>query len=145
MAHATAALTTAVSSAGGALTALDVAESHADRIVVDVTCDASDADHADRIIEALAQVPGVTVRKVSDRTFLIHLGGKIEVTPKVALKHRDDLSRAYTPGVARVCLAIARTPRTSAGSPSSATPSRSSPTAPRCWGWATSARRRRCR
>ena len=84
VAHATAALTTAVSSAGGALTALDVAESHADRIVVDVTCDASDVDHADRITEALAQVPGVTVRKVSDRTFLIHLGGKIEVTPKVA-------------------------------------------------------------
>ena len=56
-AHATAALTTAVSSAGGALTALDVAESHADRIVVDVTCDASDVDHADRITEAIAQVP----------------------------------------------------------------------------------------
>ncbi len=110
VAHATAALTTAVSSAGGALTALDVAESHADRIVVDVTCDASDVDHADRITEAIAQVPGVTVRKVSDRTFLIHLGGKIEVTPKVSLKHRDDLSRAYTPGVARVCLAIAKNP-----------------------------------
>ena len=50
------------------------------------------------------------VRKVSDRTFLLHLGGKIEVTPKVPLKHRDDLSRAYTPGVARVCLAIAENP-----------------------------------
>ena len=109
-AHATAALTTAVASAGGALTALDVVESHADRIVVDVTCDASDVDHADRITEAIAQVPGVTVRKVSDRTFLMHLGGKIEVTPKVSLKHRDDLSRAYTPGVARVCLAIAKNP-----------------------------------
>ena len=110
VAHATAELTRAVSSPGGALTALDVAESHADRIVVDVTCDASDVDHADRITEAIAQVPGVTVRKVSDRTFLIHLGGKIEVTPKVSLKHRDDLSRAYTPGVARVCLAIAKNP-----------------------------------
>ena len=54
--------------------------------------------------------PGVTVRKVSDRTFLLHLGGKIEVIPKVPLKHRDDLSRAYTPGVARVCLAIAENP-----------------------------------
>ena len=110
VAHATAALTTAVSSAGGALTALDVVESHADRIVVDVTCDATDVDHADRITEAIAQLPGVTVRKVSDRTFLLHLGGKIEVTPKVPLKHRDDLSRAYTPGVARVCLAIAENP-----------------------------------
>ena len=59
---------------------------------------------------ARAEVPGVTVRKVSDRTFLLHLGGKIEVTPEVPLKHRDDLSRAYTPGVARVCLAIAENP-----------------------------------
>ena len=57
VAHATAALTTAVGSAGGALTALDVAESHADRIVVDVTCDASDVDHADRITEAIAAGP----------------------------------------------------------------------------------------
>jgi malate dehydrogenase (oxaloacetate-decarboxylating) len=55
-------------------------------------------------------VPGVTVRKVSDRTFLLHLGGKLEVAPKVRLKHRDDLSRAYTPGVARVCMAIAKNP-----------------------------------
>ena len=52
----------------------------------------------------------MTVRKVSDRTFLLHLGGKLEVVPKVPLKHRDDLSRAYTPGVARVCLAIAENP-----------------------------------
>ena len=50
------------------------------------------------------------MRKVSDRTFLLHLGGKIEVVPKVPLKHRDDLSRAYTPGVARVCMAIAKNP-----------------------------------
>jgi malate dehydrogenase (oxaloacetate-decarboxylating) len=109
-ANATAALTTAVSAAAGSLTALDVVESHADRMVVDLTCDASDVDHADRITEEVATVPGVTVRRVSDRTFLIHLGGKLEVTPKVALKHRDDLSRAYTPGVARVCLAIAENP-----------------------------------
>ncbi len=57
-----------------------------------------------------ASCAGFTVRKVSDRTFLIHLGGKIEVTPKVSLRTRDDLSRAYTPGVARVCLAIAENP-----------------------------------
>ena len=54
--------------------------------------------------------PGVSVRKVSDRTFLLHLGGKLSVEPKVPLKNRDDLSRAYTPGVARVCLAIAANP-----------------------------------
>jgi len=107
---ATGNLVAAVARAGGALTALDVAESHADRMVVDLTCDAVDVSHAEAITKALAEVAGVTVRKVSDRTFLLHLGGKIEVVPKVPLKHRDDLSRAYTPGVARVCLAIADNP-----------------------------------
>ncbi|MEP6800049.1 MAG: NAD-dependent malic enzyme, partial [Lapillicoccus sp.] len=109
-ADATAGLTAAIGSAGGVLTALDVVESHSDRVVVDVTCNASDDEHATRITAALAALPGVVVGKVSDRTFLIHLGGKLEVVPTVALKHRDDLSRAYTPGVARVCLAIAENP-----------------------------------
>jgi len=108
--HATAALTAAVGRAGGALTALDVVESRADRIVVDVTCDAVDAEHADAVAKALGELEDVTVRKVSDRTFLLHLGGKLEVVPRVPLKHRDDLSRAYTPGVARVCQAIAANP-----------------------------------
>ena len=107
---ATSGLVAAVSTAKGVLTALDVVESHADRLVVDVTCNASDAEHADMIVAELAEVPGVTVRKVSDRTFLMHLGGKLEVNPRVPLKNRDDLSRAYTPGVARVCLAIAKNP-----------------------------------
>jgi malate dehydrogenase (oxaloacetate-decarboxylating) len=109
-ARATGDVVAAVTGAGGSVTALDVAESHADRLVVDVTCDASDVDHADVITEALNQVDGANVRKVSDRTFLLHLGGKIEVVSKVPLVHRDDLSRAYTPGVARVCLAIAKNP-----------------------------------
>jgi len=107
---ATGTLTSAVASAGGALTALDVVESQTGRMVIDVTCDTSGEAHADLITKAIAGIPGATVRKVSDRTFLLHLGGKIEVTPKVPLKHRDDLSRAYTPGVARVCLAIAEHP-----------------------------------
>ncbi|WP_007027096.1 NAD-dependent malic enzyme [Saccharomonospora iraqiensis] len=109
-ADATSDLVAAVRHAGGALTALDVAESHADRLVVDVTCDAADADHAESITEALGAVENVTVRKVSDRTFLLHLGGKLEVNPRVPLRNRDDLSRAYTPGVARVCRAIADRP-----------------------------------
>ena len=103
-------LTTAVGTAGGAVTALDVTESHPDRIVVDVTCAASDQEHADQLTEALRAVDGVHIRKVSDRTFLLHLGGKIEVRSKVPLRTRDDLSMAYTPGVARVCLAIAAQP-----------------------------------
>jgi malate dehydrogenase (oxaloacetate-decarboxylating) len=109
-AGSTAELSLAVGKAGGILTALDVVESHFDRIVVDVTCNVADAGHADAITDGLAALDGVTVRKVSDRTFLMHLGGKLEVTPKVQLRHRDDLSRAYTPGVARVCLAIAKNP-----------------------------------
>ena len=109
-ATATAALTTAVASAGGALTALDVAESRTDRLVVDVTCDTTDEAHGKLITQAMASIPGARVHKMSDQTFLLHLGGKIEVNPKVPLKHRDDLSRAYTPGVARICLAIAEHP-----------------------------------
>ena len=107
---ATSGLVAAVNEAGGALTALDIVESHPDGIVVDVTFDATDSDHGTSVQDALEKVPGVTVRKVSDRTFLMHLGGKIEVTSKVPIKHRDDLSRAYTPGVARVCQAIAENP-----------------------------------
>ncbi|MFB9318581.1 NAD-dependent malic enzyme [Cryptosporangium minutisporangium] len=103
-------LTTAVGTAGGVVTALDVVDSDADRVLVDLTCDTADGPHADAVVAALHAVPGVDVRKVSDRTFLLHLGGKIEVTPKVNLRTRDELSRAYTPGVARVCRAIAENP-----------------------------------
>ena len=79
-------------------------------IVVDVSCDTVDMAHADQLTSAIGELPGVTVRKVSDRTFLLHLGGKIGVNPKVPLRNRDDLSRAYILGVARVCMAIARNP-----------------------------------
>src|SRR6195952_5291699 len=103
-------LTTAVGEAGGVVTALDVTESHPERIVVDVTCSASDQAHAEQLPEALKAVDGVKIHKISDRTFLLHLGGKIEVTSKVPLRTRDDMSMAYTPGVARVCLAIAEAP-----------------------------------
>jgi malate dehydrogenase (oxaloacetate-decarboxylating) len=107
---ATSELAAAVAAAGAPVTALDVVESHHERIVVDVTANTTDEDHAGRITAALNALEGVHVRKVSDRTFLMHLGGKLEVVPKVALRNRDDLSRAYTPGVARVCLAIAENP-----------------------------------
>jgi malate dehydrogenase (oxaloacetate-decarboxylating) len=83
-------------------------ESVLDRVVIDVTCDAIDATHAEQITDAISKNPNLNVRKVSDRTFLLHLGGKIEVRSKVPLKTRDDLSRAYTPGVARISQAIAK-------------------------------------
>ena len=103
-------VTNAIIAAGASITALDVVESHLDRVVIDVTCDAIDADHAEQISAAISERPGLVVRKVSDRTFLLHLGGKIEIQSKVPLKTRDDLSRAYTPGVARIIQAIAKDP-----------------------------------
>jgi len=103
-------ITQAISAAGASITALDVVESVLDRVVIDVTCDAIDAEHAEAITAAISKNPNLNVRKVSDRTFLLHLGGKIEVASKVPLKTRDDLSRAYTPGVARISQAIAKDP-----------------------------------
>src|SRR6478752_1614419 len=91
-------LTHAVESAGGVVTALDV------------TTAARDTDHAQAIVDKLEGVEGVVIHKVSDRTFLMHLGGKIEMRSKVPLRNRDELSMAYTPGVARVSMAIARNP-----------------------------------
>jgi malate dehydrogenase (oxaloacetate-decarboxylating) len=103
-------LTVAIGQVGGVVTAFDVVESHTATLVVDISCNALNDDHGRAITEALDALPDVHVRKVSDRTFLLHLGGKLEVTPKVGLRTRDDLSRAYTPGVARVCQAIAAHP-----------------------------------
>ena len=94
---------TAIGDGGGIVTAIDVAESRHDRLVVDVTCSAADSEHASELVEA---VRGGRRRRgpqgQSDRTFLLHIGGKIEVTSKVPLRTRDDLSMAYTPGVGRV-------------------------------------------
>src|SRR5690625_2100125 len=88
-ANSTATITRVISQSGADLTALDVVESHGDRMVVDVTCNATDTSHAEKITAALEDVPGVIVGKVSDRTFLMHLGGKIEIRSKVPLKHRE--------------------------------------------------------
>ena len=103
-------ITTIISREGATITALDVVDSQLENVVIDVTCNAIDAEHAEKITAALSASPILTVRKVSDRTFLLHLGGKLEVQSKVPLKTRDDLSRAYTPGVARICQAIAKDP-----------------------------------
>jgi malate dehydrogenase (oxaloacetate-decarboxylating) len=103
-------ITSTITNAGATITALDVVESLLEKVVVDVTCDTIDADHAQEIHTALSSHDGLTVRKVSDRTFLLHLGGKIEISSKVPLKTRDDLSRAYTPGVARISQAIVDDP-----------------------------------
>ena len=101
---------TKIAEQGGIVTAIDVADSRHDRLVVDVTCSGFDSAHSDELVAAVEQVEGVKVHKVSDRTFLLHLGGKIEVRSKVPLRTRDDLSMAYTPGVGRVSSAIAEQP-----------------------------------
>ncbi|CAB4537691.1 MAG: NAD-dependent malic enzyme [Actinobacteria bacterium] len=103
-------VTATITIAGATITALDVVESDLEKVVVDITCDTVDKDHAQEIHDSLSAHSGLTVRKVSDRTFLLHLGGKIEINSKVPLKTRDDLSRAYTPGVARICEAIVEDP-----------------------------------
>ncbi len=103
-------LTTAVEQAGGVVTALDVSASGTDRLQIDVTLAASDTAHAERVVDELRGLEGVVVQKVSDRTFLMHLGGTIEMASKHPIRNRDDLSLIYTPGVARVCQAIAENP-----------------------------------
>ena len=101
---------TAIGSAGGDLGAVDIVRVQRAIKIRDVTVNARDDHHVARIVAAVQAVPGVSVQQVSDRTFLTHLGGKIEIQSKVPLKTRDDLSMAYTPGVARICRAIAATP-----------------------------------
>jgi len=101
---------TAVGDAGGEVTALDMVEPGRKDVVIDLTCNAIDADHAQALVKMIDSLPGAKVRSASDRTLLLHLGGKLAVAPKVPLKTRDDLSMAYTPGVARVCMAIANDP-----------------------------------
>jgi malate dehydrogenase (oxaloacetate-decarboxylating) len=99
-------LATAIGEAGGSLDAIDLVRVEGDHKVRDVTVLAGDADHLERIVDAIRALDGVEVDRVSDRVFLVHLGGKLEVQSRIPLKTRDDLSMAYTPGVARVCMAI---------------------------------------
>src|SRR6202795_3613688 len=99
-------VTSAIGEAGGDIGAVDIVEAGGQTMTRDVTFKCSDEAHGQRIVEGLKGVEGVTVVNVSDRTFLMHLGGKIEVNGRIAVKTRDDLSMAYTPGVARVCMAI---------------------------------------
>jgi len=103
-------LTTAIGRAGGDIGAVDIVSVGRDFLVRDLTVNAASSEHGVDIVQAVRDVDGVEVINVSDRTFLMHLGGKIEVVSKSPLKTRADLSMAYTPGVARVCDAIHRDP-----------------------------------
>ena len=103
-------LARAIADAGGLLDAIDLVRVNAHSKTRDVSVLATDDAHAEAIVAACAQLDGVEVEHVSDRTFLLHLGGKIAMDSKTPIKTRDDLSMAYTPGVARVCQAIAADP-----------------------------------
>ena len=99
---------TAIGEAGGDIGAVDLSGHGKGTVIRDVTARARGIDHAQEIINAMKELPGVKVVNVSDRTFLMHLGGKIEIHNKIPVKTRNDLSMAYTPGVARVCMAISK-------------------------------------
>ena len=103
-------LTSVVEEAGGVVTGLDVTASGHEQVRIDVTLMTRDPEHADEIVDRMRTVEGIEIGKVSDRTFLMHLGGKLSIESKVPIRNRDDLSLIYTPGVARVCLAIAANP-----------------------------------
>jgi malate dehydrogenase (oxaloacetate-decarboxylating) len=96
----------AIADAEALLGAIDLVRVEPEEVVRDITVACVDARHADAVVGAVRELEGVRVDTVSDRTFLLHKGGKIEVTPKVPIKTRDDLSMAYTPGVGRVSMAI---------------------------------------
>lgn len=103
-------ITTAIGIAGGDIEGIDIVSVGKDFLIRDITVNAASETHDQEIIAALQDIDGVEVVNVSDRTFLMHLGGKIETVSKMPLKTRSDLSMAYTPGVARVCEAIHKDP-----------------------------------
>ncbi len=103
-------LTTAIGRAGGDIGAIDIVNVTNDTVIRDISVNAGSSEHGAEIVKAVRDIDGVEVVNVSDRTFLMHIGGKIEVVSKMPLKTRADLSMAYTPGVARVCEAIHQDP-----------------------------------
>ena len=103
-------ITTAIGKAGGDIEGIDIVSVGKDFLVRDITVNAYSETHDQQIVKSLDDIDGVEVTNISDRTFLMHLGGKIEIASKMPLKTRSDLSMAYTPGVARVCEAIHKDP-----------------------------------
>jgi len=100
----------AIAETDAMLGAIDLVRVERDQVVRDMTVACVDSAHAESVVQAVRELESVRVDSVSDRTFLLHKGGKIEVNPKVPIKTRDDLSMAYTPGVGRVSMAIHEDP-----------------------------------
>jgi len=103
-------ITSAIGDAGGSAMGVDVVQTSKGSMVRDFTVNTSGHDHAIEVVDAIKAVPSVKVRSVSDQTFLLHVGGKIEMSSRVPVTTRDDMSKAYTPGVGRVCMAIHEDP-----------------------------------
>ena len=103
-------ITTAIGRVGGDIEGIDIVSAGKDFLIRDITVNAFSEKHDKEIVQSLQNIDGVEVLRTSDRTFLVHLGGKIETVSKIPLKTRADLSMAYTPGVARVCEAIHKDP-----------------------------------
>ena len=103
-------ITTAIGKTRGDIEGIDIVSVGKDFLIRDITVNASSEKHDEEIVAAISHIDGVELVHTSDRTFLMHLGGKIEIASKMPLKTRSDLSMAYTPGVARVCEAIAKDP-----------------------------------
>jgi len=99
-------IATAISSAGGDLGSVDIVRVEKGKIIRDITVNARNEEHEKAIVKAIRTVAGVKVLRVSDRTFFAHEGGKIEIRNKLPVRDRNDLSKVYTPGVARVCMDI---------------------------------------
>src|SRR5208337_17144 len=96
-------LATAISNAGGDLGSVDIVRVEKGKIIRDITANARDEEHEKKIVRAIKNITGVKVLRVMDRTFSAHEGGKIEIRSKIPVRDRNDLSKVYTPGVARVC------------------------------------------
>ncbi|MFO8098454.1 MAG: ACT domain-containing protein, partial [Salinibacter sp.] len=103
-------VTSVIGEHGGNIGAIDIVRADEERLIRDITINARSDSHARNIVEHVRDVDGVQVVNVSDRTFLLHLGGKLEVESKTPIRTRDQLSMAYTPGVARVSEAIDEDP-----------------------------------
>ncbi len=103
-------LVTRIVMAGGNIVGMDIASSSSTHVVRDVTVNVEDTGSVEAIVETINGTKGVRLVHVSDRTFLLHLGGKLRTEPKNPVQNRDDLSRVYTPDVARVCMAIHEEP-----------------------------------
>ena len=99
-----------ISEMGGVVGAIDLVGPEDSFLVRDISIFTNDQDHSDKIVESIKKTPGVEFVNFSDRTFLVHLGGKISIRNRIPVKTRDDLSMAYTPGVARICMEINQDP-----------------------------------